>query len=68
MIGGTMSALTWPDVAYFLIVAAPGLIAAWFGAKNARALKTGNEKSVGQMLTEVHGQESEQSTPYETHG
>lgn len=45
-----------------------------FGAKTAslgrdvqHQLETGNQKTVGEMLTEVHGKESVQDTDFETH-
>lgn len=31
-------------------------------------LVTGNDKTVGEMVTEVHGKESAQATVFETHG
>lgn len=45
----------------------PSCVAAWFGYKNGRQLKTDNDKTVGQMLSEVHGKESVQNTDFETH-
>lgn len=30
-------------------------------------LVTGNDKTAGEMITELHGEASAQSTPYETH-
>lgn len=46
--------VTWAQVAFLLIVSAPGIIAAYFGAKNARSLKTPNGRAVGQMVAESH--------------
>lgn len=45
----------------------PSMVAAYFGYKNRQELKTGNDKTVGEMLTEVHGKESMQATGFETH-
>lgn len=45
----------------------PSAVAAYFGYKNGRQLRTGNDKTVGEMLTEVHGKESLQDTTFETH-
>jgi hypothetical protein len=52
----------------------PGIVAAWFGylaTKGAGAIKhelvTGNDKTVGEMVTEAHGKLSEQDTDFMTH-
>lgn len=45
----------------------PSCVAAYYGHKNAVQLRTGNDKTVGAMLTEVHGKESMQDTDFETH-
>jgi hypothetical protein len=58
----------WPGVIAALVITIPSIIAATFGFRNARSLKTGNEKTVGEMVTEVHGSESNQGTTYDTHG
>lgn len=36
----------------------PACIAAYFGYKTRTQLKTGNEKTVGEMVTEVHDKEA----------
>jgi len=41
-----------------------GLVA----AQVSHALQTGNDKTPGEMITELHGESSAQQTPYETHG
>lgn len=41
-----------------------GLVA----ASVTEALATGNDKTVGEMVTEVHGVTSVEKTPFETHG
>ncbi len=60
--------ITWAGVAFTLVVSLPAIIAAYYGARNARSLKTGNAKTVGTMVTEVHGVTSEEATPFLTHG
>lgn len=67
--------VTWPMVALALIAAVPGIIAAFaafksakFSQSNSRALVTGNDKTVGEMVTEVHGAVSEEATTFPTHG
>lgn len=66
--------VTWPMVALALIAAIPGIIAAIAAVRaardarsNARSLVTGNEKTVGEMVTEVHGATSEEATTFGTH-
>lgn len=34
----------------------------------SKELATGNDKTVGDMLTEIHGATSEQAIPFDTHG
>lgn len=74
--------LTWPQVAYALIFAVPAIIAAVGavlaaarGKANAqqlasasRQLVTGNDKTVGEMVTEIHGEASNEGTSFPTHG
>jgi hypothetical protein len=50
-----------------LAAGVPSAVAAYFGYRNGRALRTGNEKTVGEMVTEVHGKDSVQRTEFETH-
>lgn len=63
--------VSWQQVALAsiaaLIAAIPAIIAAWYGRTTKVQLKTGNDKTVGEMVTEVHGKESQQSTEFETH-
>lgn len=47
--------VSWAQVAALLIVSLPGIIAAYFGAKNANSLKTPNGRTVGTMVSESHG-------------
>lgn len=46
-------------------------IAAIVGSRGTRSIKhelvTGNNKTVGEMVTEVHGKDSLQNTDFETH-
>lgn len=46
----------------------PSCVAAYYGHRNSAQLRTGNNKTVGEMVTEVHGADSIQSTAYNTHG
>jgi biopolymer transport protein ExbB/TolQ len=64
----TVATETWPDVAFAFIPTVPGLLAAYYAYRATKALKTGNDKSVGEMVTEVHGVSSEEATPFRTHG
>lgn len=50
-----------------LAIGVPSCVAAYYGHKNSRDLKTTNDKTVGTMLSEVHAKESLQSTEFETH-
>lgn len=57
-----------------LAASVPSAFAAFFsyraqrlGKSNAQQLVTGNDKTVGEMLTEVHGKESLQDTDFDTH-
>lgn len=60
--------VTWPAVALALVTGLPAIIAAYYGHKNAHSLRTGNDKTVGSMVTDVHGEASKQKTGYDTHG
>lgn len=58
-----------------LAAGTPSAVAAYWSYRANRSvssvkheLVTGNDKTVGEMLTEVHGKESVQSTTFETHG
>jgi hypothetical protein len=57
----------WSSIVAAVIISAPGMIAAWYGRDNKRSLKTGNDKTVGAMVTEVHGKESLEETEYQQH-
>lgn len=59
--------VTWAQVAYTLVITIPAIVAAYYGRRNASALVTGNDKKVGEMVTEIHGKESAQDTAFETH-
>lgn len=66
---------TWLNFAVVLASGVPAAVAAYFGYRSAQQgrkikqqLVTGNDKTVGEMVTEVHGKESAQETGYETHG
>lgn len=61
-------AVTWPAVALALIAAAPGLLAAYYSRDNHKQLMTTNDKTVGTMVSEVHGEASHEGTPFPTHG
>ena len=50
-----------------LIAAIPGIIAAYYSHANRRQLVTGNDKTVGEMVTDVHGAASIEQTSYDTH-
>jgi len=57
-----------------LFAGLPSAAAAYYSYRASRntvdvkqQLVTGNDKTVGEMLTEVHGKESEQTTPFDTH-
>lgn len=65
---------TWLGLATVLGASIPAALAAFFsyraqrlGKQNAAQLVTGNDKTVGEMVTEVHGKESQQATTFETH-
>ncbi len=65
---------TWLGLATVLGAAVPSALAAFFsyratkiGKENAQQLVTGNDKTVGEMVTEVHGKESAQDTDFNTH-
>lgn len=60
-------ASNWPYALSGIPAAVASITAAYYGRQNRSSLKTGNEKSVGDMVTEIHGQDSQQSTPYDTH-
>jgi hypothetical protein len=52
----------------------PSAFAAYFSWRGSRDssrtrqdLVTGNDKTVGEMVTEVHGKESDQGTGFQTH-
>lgn len=57
----------WASILAAVIISAPSLVTAWYGRQNHRSLKTGNDKSVGDMVTEIHGKESTQGTEFSTH-
>ena len=59
--------ITWAGVIYTLIITVPAIISAYAGLRNRRALKTGNDKTPGEMITELHGEASKQQTEYDTH-
>ena len=48
------SHVTWAGVAYALIVTLPAIIAAVVGLLNRKQLKTGNGKTVGHLVEDVH--------------
>lgn len=58
---------SWPTVVLALIAAVPAIIAAVFAGLTKRELKTGNGKTVGEMVTEVHGKESTAATTFDAH-
>ena len=65
---------TWLGLATVLAASIPASIAAFYSyrsariaAENRKQLVTGNEKTVGEMVTEVHGKESERATDFQTH-
>jgi hypothetical protein len=65
---------TWLGLLTVIAAGAPATLAAYWshrGAKiskeNGRQLVTGNDKTVGEMVTEVHGKESQQNTDFNTH-
>ena len=60
--------VTWPAVIVAIVTGLPAIIGAVAALRNGGQLKTGNEKTVGEMVTEVHGEASAQATPYQTHG
>lgn len=60
------AAVTWPGVILALVTGLPATIAAIAGLLNRRSLKTANGKTVGEMVTEVHGEASVEATPYNT--
>lgn len=59
--------VSWPDVLALLILSVPGIIAAVASLRNGQKLKTGNDKTVGEMVTEGHAKLSDEATPYTTH-
>jgi hypothetical protein len=66
--------VTWPQVALALVAALPACVSAFYGRRSSvaaraasRKLTTGNEKTVGAMVTEIHGEASRQGTEYDTH-
>lgn len=50
MLALVATAVGWPDVAIALIVALPGLVAAYASLSNRKALKTPSGKSIGQQV------------------
>ena len=67
-------AVTWPQVGLALVAALPGCVAAFYGRRSAVAassnrdgLATGNGKTVGAMVTEIHGSASREGTEYDAH-
>lgn len=46
--------VSWAQVAFFLILSAPGIIAAFYSHRNSASLKTKNGRTVGTMIGEVH--------------
>ncbi len=59
--------VTWAGVALALVTTLPAILAAVVGLLNRKQLKTGNNKTVGEMVTDVHGEASVQSTQFDTH-
>lgn len=57
----------WPDVFALLIISIPGIIAAVASLRNGRELKTGNDKTVGEMVAEGHAKLSDEETAFTTH-
>jgi hypothetical protein len=55
----------------YSVPSAVGAFFAYRASNRAGAVKqelvTGNDKTVGEMVTEVHGKESQQDTDFETH-
>jgi hypothetical protein len=75
VISDAVPVVSWPQVAYALIIGLPaiiGAVAAIFAARssaaNKHALVTGNDKTVGEMVTEVHGVAATNGVTYEQHG
>lgn len=65
---------TWLGLATVIAAGTPGAFAAYWGYRSSRGntairneLVTGNDKTVGEMVTEVHGKESAQQTEFDTH-
>lgn len=57
----------WPDVFALLILSVPGIIAAVAGLRNGQKLRTGNDKTVGEMVAEGHAKLSDEETAFTTH-
>lgn len=62
-----MDSFTWPDVLIVFIPTIPGILAAYYGRHNAKYIETGNNKTLGKMVAEVHGEASTEATAYKTH-
>lgn len=60
-------ASNWPYAVSGVPSAVAAIVAAYFSRSNSRQLKTGNDKTVGEMVTDVHGEASHQATGYDTH-
>lgn len=58
---------TWLGLLTVLAAGIPSCVAAYYGHKNGQQLRTGNDKTVGEMVTEVHGKDSMQATEFDTH-
>lgn len=65
---------TWLGLATVISASVPAALAAFFSYRSAKIgkgvssqLTTGNDKTVGEMVTEVHGHDSAQETPFDTH-
>lgn len=60
--------VTWPVVVLALITGLPAILAAVLGLLNRKTLKTGNSKTLGEMVTEVHEQATDQGATHDTRG
>ncbi len=66
--------VTWPQVGLAAVTAVPACVAAYYGRRGSppsrstsHELVTGNNKTVGEMVTEIHGAASNERTQYDTH-
>jgi len=66
---------TWLGLATVVAAGVPGVFATYWSRRSSKQvdsvkadLVTGNDKTVGDMVTEVHGAASNEATTFETHG